>query len=178
MKNTVPLSLGAACLLFALATGSIAYLGSFSFANTDSWRNDTLNEFAAQPADSEATEPSSGDIESRIRQKQEVAKALIVGDLSFGHAAERLRLLSGNEMSDRMRAMYPGATDSELWHRQVIAFVQGLGRDYPERVAVLVPELQNEVARRFQSNPAYVFAGNRATSATPAGRIGYPATSP
>lgn len=173
MKKTVPLSLVAAGLLFALATASIAYSDSFAFANADSSPNDSLNQLAGESASYE-TDRAAGDIEARVRQKQEVAKALLAGKLSFAHAADRLRRLSADEMSDRMRAMYPGATDAELWHRQVIAFVKGFGRDYPEQVAALVPELEREVTRRFQSDPAYAFA----ISASPAGRFGSPATPP
>lgn len=87
----------------------------------------------------------------RIEKKQQVARALIRGEITFAVAAERFRVLSQDEPASLgyLRSKFPLATEAELWFRQVIGYVKGFYRSDPERVAALLPLLEAEVAQRF-----------------------------
>jgi hypothetical protein len=65
-----------------------------------------------------------------------------------------------------------------LWYHHVIAFVNGLDHNYPERVTALVPKLESEVAQRFGGTPVYALAPPGAVTAFPGGQSGSRATPP
>jgi hypothetical protein len=169
MKKTAPLYLALACALCALALAAVTYSSCFVSPNSASAVNDLPIDVVA---DSVQTDSASRGNVQRIVQKQEVARELIFGEVTFTFAAKRLQELSGGEVSELMRQIYPGATESEMWYRQTIAFVQGLAREFPERVATLVSDLEAEVARRFPGRPAYAVAGNGGATAFPSGQSG------
>jgi hypothetical protein len=175
MKKSICLSLLAACTLCALAIASVAYSAS---AYSESVPNDCLNETAGKKVYWSEVESPSDDTASRILRKQEVAKSLIFGEMTFADAAARLRELGGNEIPESLRQLHPGATDAEIWYHQVIAFVKGLGFNYPDRVPALVPILESEVAQRFSGAPAYALAPTATFQSYPGGQTGSPATSP
>ena len=155
MKKSICLSLSAACVLCVLAIGSIAYSAS---VYSEPGPNDFLNDSTAETVYWSQMEPPSIDTASRVLQKQEVARALIFGETTLAEAATRLRELGKNEVPPCLRQLHPGATDAEIWYHQVIAFVKGLGHNYPDRVAAIVPRLEAEVARTFGGAPGYALS--------------------
>ena len=62
----------------------------------------------------------------RISEKDAAAHALLRGELTLSQAAERFRTVSDNDAKNLMylRHSYPGASDDELWHREVIGFTR------------------------------------------------------
>jgi hypothetical protein len=153
MKMTAPVSLFAAVALCLSALASVAYANWFAFATNEPVPDGVLQADAIDAWSHEQV-GSNPETVSRVVQKQQVAKALIVGDVTLTFAAGRFCELSGAEAPDRLRTIYPGASEVELWHRQVIAFVRALSRDYPDQVAVLIPQLEDEVAWRFSGTAA------------------------
>jgi hypothetical protein len=172
MKKSKCLSLSAACVLCALAIGSIAYTAS---AYSESGPNNSLTGSTTETVYWSQVEPPSNDTTSRVLQKQEVATALIFGEVTFTEAADRLRELGRNEIPVCLRQFHPAATDAEIWYHQVIAFVKGLGYNYPDRVAILVPKLQSEVAQRFGGAAGYAMAPNPTVEPFPDGHSSSPA---
>jgi hypothetical protein len=96
---------------------------------------------------------------TRIRDKEEIAATLIRGEITFARAAERYRELDDPEHSGltALRARFPWSSIEELYHRQVLGFVRGARRLYPEPVARLVPRLEGELFRRFPPRVAPAF---------------------
>jgi hypothetical protein len=172
MKKSICISLSAACMLGGLASGSIAYSAS---AYLESGPNEFLTDTSGDTVYWSQVEPPSNETAARVVQKQEVAKALIFGETTFAEAANRLRELGRNEVPECLRQLHPGATDAEIWYHQVIAFVKGLGCNYPNRVAAIVPTLESDVAQRFGRAPGYAFAPSHAVKPIPGGQFGSPA---
>jgi hypothetical protein len=98
-------------------------------------------------------DPDAAQVElvARINAKQEIAELLIRGETTLSAAAARFRELSGGDSASltNLRALYPHASDEELWYRQVIGFVRSNTRMNPARVAALVPKLEAEIVSRF-----------------------------
>jgi hypothetical protein len=94
----------------------------------------------------------------RIYAKEDIARSLIFGQMTFADAASRFRELSRGDPTtlSRLRARFPAAMEDELWYRQVMGYMNGYVRTYPEQVAALLPKLDAEVTRRF---PARVGVG-------------------
>jgi hypothetical protein len=157
MKTVGPTSLLVAAAVCAAFLGAVVYTGwqRSSAADENNAGDSGKSEVAEDPAHFKLIAPQQRILVSRIIEKQEIARALLRGDVTFHRAADRFRELSSDDPAalDQLRIRFPGASDAELWHRQVIGYVQGFAHDDSARVAALVPKLEAEVARRFPRPP-------------------------
>ena len=86
----------------------------------------------------------------RLLAKDRVTDALLRGELTLEQAVEHFRRLIANDPAAvaALRAQYGGRGD-EMYYRQVLSFAHAAARYHPERVKVVIPRLEAEVARRF-----------------------------
>jgi hypothetical protein len=154
MKTILAIAIGLALLVVAVLAAKLAHTlreppAELAMGDDDQGESETHI--------ANIWDPDTGQEELvvRINLKQEVAAALIRGETTLSAAAGRFREISGGSTASlvQMRAMYPRASDEELWQRQVIGFVRGFRNTDPHRLAVLLSRLELEVARRFPPRP-------------------------
>lgn len=89
--------------------------------------------------------------QEQMQAKDAVAAALARGELTLGEAADRFRAIHGGEPGplSAMRLQYPGASDEELYHRNVVLYVQRAARNGVPGAAAILPRLESDLARRF-----------------------------
>jgi hypothetical protein len=112
----------------------------------------------ADPADAELSrdlDARQADALRRSATKTALTESLLRGDLTLAEAAGHFRAanVGGVLVYGNLPDVYPEATEEELSYRQVVLFVRGLVRVYPDAVAARLPDLEAEVARRFPADP-------------------------
>jgi hypothetical protein len=89
--------------------------------------------------------------QAQMRAKDEVTAALARGELTFDEAAARFRAIHGGDPGPlgSLRLQYPGASDEELYHRNVVLYVQRAARNGVPGAAAILSRLESDLARRF-----------------------------
>src|SRR5262245_7834680 len=89
--------------------------------------------------------------QEQMRAKDEVIAALVRGELTFSDAATRFRDIHGGYPGPLayLRLQYPAASDDELYHRNVVLYVQRAARSGMLGATAMLPRLESDLARRF-----------------------------
>jgi hypothetical protein len=88
---------------------------------------------------------------ARLVDKHEVTEALMRGDIGFREAADHFRpLVAGYPAAlNGLRQAHPGAGETELVYRHVLAYVRAALSDRPDIDPGLLARLEGELAATF-----------------------------
>jgi len=147
MKFTVRLGLG-----LVAATGAVLALGSVYVHS----RQDGLASYLESDEARYTRELDDRQrlVLQRVMEKENVVNALVRGEITLDHAAERFRQLTADDSATiaYLRTFYPAATQEELHYRNVLGFVRGMVWTQPARVGELLARFEEEVRRRFPAD--------------------------
>lgn len=108
---------------------------------------------ACPPALAAANEP----VLHRVGIKEELATALVRGEINLAEAAARFRDVNGDRPAAFaiLRDVYPRASDEELMFRQVLHFVRWDGRSPPGLVMARLRQFEAEFFARFPGSDPF-----------------------
>jgi len=114
---------------------------------------DTSSPIDLPPGLSAANDP----VIHRVAMKQEVATALLRGEINLSGAVARFRDVNGDNPARYalLREQYPRAGDEELCFRQVLHFVRWHDRSPSSLVATRLPQLEAEFFARFPGSDPF-----------------------
>ncbi len=110
----------------------------------------------------------------RVAVKQEVAAALMRGEIELAEAGDRFREVNAHNPAPfaLLREQYPNAGDDELGFRQVLHFVRWTGGSSPALLAVRLAQLETEFFTRYPASDPFPVWFRTERPSSPAGADG------
>ena len=157
MKKRIAALVGAA-VLFAVFAGAL-YLGYHLFVagktSADGHAGEGALGLLHLKNEILPPDPGSAEIERSLREKDQVARAVIDGRLTLVEAVARFRAINASRPANLPVRLdqYPGKTDEERVCREVISYVETRLPDQPETSAILA-RLESELQAHLAADGA------------------------